>query len=92
MNLKLLNRYFKIFVVYPPESEASRKVANLTERKNLHTTKMVSKNLSVYLPIRLLLFDLSSNQNQKPIEKKFARLAATFVFVRQFFSSKTANL
>ena len=30
---------------YPPESEASREVANLTERKNLRTPYMVSTNL-----------------------------------------------
>ena len=31
------------------------------------------------------LFDLSSNQNQKAIEKKFAHLAARAVFVSPFF-------
>ena len=31
------------------------------------------------------LFDLSSNQNQKPFEKKFARLPARAVFGSQFF-------
>ena len=42
----------------PPASKASREVANLPERKNPHTP----------------LFDPSSNQNQKPFEKKFATL------------------
>ena len=35
------------------------------------------------------LFDLSSNQNQKPIEKKFACLAARAVFVSLFFSKNS---
>ena len=34
------------------------------------------------------LFDLSSNQNQKPFEKKFATLAARAVFVSLFFHQK----
>ena len=34
------------------------------------------------------LFDLSSNQNQRPIEKKFVRLAAKPVLVSQFFLQK----
>ena len=34
---------------YSLVSEASREVAILTERKNLHTPYMVSKNLSVHL-------------------------------------------
>ena len=29
-------------------------------------------------------YDISSNQNQQPIEKKFARLAARAVFVTRF--------
>ena len=47
---------------------------------------MVSKNLSVCLSV--VLFDLSSNKNQKQIEKKFARLAARAVFVSLFFLKK----
>ena len=34
------------------------------------------------------LFDLSSNQNQKPFEKKFETLAARAVFVSLFFFLK----
>ena len=34
---------------YPPASEASRDVANLTERRNPQTPYMVSKNLPVGL-------------------------------------------
>ena len=66
---------------------------------------MVSKDLSVCLRQTLTpiisglteqnglkqLFDLSSKQNQKPFEKKFANLKAKAVFVSLFFS-KTANL
>ena len=36
---------------HPPESKASSEVANLVERKNLHTIYMVSKNLSVCLSV-----------------------------------------
>ena len=38
----------------PPVSEASRAVANLTERKSPHTPLFVSKNLSVCLSVCLL--------------------------------------
>ena len=34
------------------------------------------------------LIDLSSNQNQKPFEKKFAELAARAVFVSRFLLQK----
>ena len=37
------------------------------------------------------LFYLSSNQNQKPIQKKFARLAARAVFVSSFLLLKPIN-
>ena len=37
----------KLFDINPLASEASREVANLTERKNQHTPFMVSKILSV---------------------------------------------
>ena len=47
-------------------------------------TKITSQRLT-----QLELFDLLSHQNQKPLEKKFAHLAATPVFV---IASKTANL
>ena len=36
---------------YSPASEASREVANLTERKNLHTLVYGVKNLSVCLSV-----------------------------------------
>ena len=55
---------------YPPANEASREVANLTERKKLHTPVYGVKEfvcLSVCLSV--VLFDLSSYQNQKPSEK-----------------------
>ena len=76
---------------YSPASEASREVANLTEINNPHTPVYGVKEfvcLSVYLSVTKFykrLFDLSSNQNQKPIEKKFAGLAARAVFVNLFF-------
>ena len=35
-----------------------------------------------------VLFDLSSNQNQKPFAKKFATLAARAVFVSLFLLQK----
>ena len=74
----LILRYF-----YPPGSKSSRDVANLTERKNLHTSVYGVKEFeSVCL---LPLFDLSSNKNQKPFQKKFATLAASAVFVSLFF-------
>ena len=68
---------------YPPASQASREVANLTERKNLHTPVHGVKEFVCWI-------NLSSNQNQKPFEKKFATVAARLVFVSLFFS-KTAN-
>ena len=34
------------------------------------------------------LFDLSTNQNQKPIQKKFAGFAARAVFESRFFQKK----
>ena len=46
----------------------SREVANLTERKNPHTPVYGFKEF-VHLS---KIFDLSSNQKQKPIIKKFA--------------------
>ena len=36
----------------------------------------------------VLYFDLSSNQNQKPFEKKFADLAARAAFVSSFLLQK----
>ena len=33
----IANNYITAWFRYPPESEASREVANLTERKNMHT-------------------------------------------------------
>ena len=62
--------------VCPPASKASREVANLTERKNPHT---------LLYGVKEWLFDFSSNQNQKPIEKMFSRLAARAVFVSLLF-------
>ena len=84
---------------FPPAKEANREVANLTERKNPHTLvygfkEFVCLSLTNFDPNypgtgRTELPRLSSNQNQKPIEKKFAGLAARAVFVSLF--SKTAN-
>ena len=59
--------------------EASREVANVTERKNLHTHVCLSA---------CLLFDLLYNQNQKPFETKFARLAARAVIGSLFLLKK----
>ena len=78
----------EVVVVYPPASQASREVANLTEIKNQHTPYMVSKNLSVCLSFYKRLFELSSNQNQNQFEKKFATLAARAAFVSLFFHQK----
>ena len=44
----------QVFLSYPPASEASRKVANLNERKINIPTYMVSKNFSVCLSVCLL--------------------------------------
>ena len=52
---------------------------------------MVSKNLSVCLSVVNFdpnYFDLSSNQNQKPSEKKLATLAARADFVSSFLLQK----
>ena len=59
----------------------------VTERKNPHAPVFGVKEF-----VCQSLFDLSSNQNQKPFEKKLATLAARAVFVNLFFPSKTANL
>ena len=65
---------------YLPASEASREVENLTERKHPHTPYMVSNFMHK--------IDLSSNQNRKPIKKKFAHLAPRVVFVSSFLFQK----
>ena len=57
---------------YPPASKESREVANLTERKNLHTP--FTRDYLIFL----------SNQNQNIFEKKFAELAARAGFVSPF--------
>ena len=58
---------------------------------------MVSKNLPVCLSVINFdpnylrtgkTIDLSSNQNQKPLEKKFAELATRAFFVSQFLFQK----
>ena len=57
--------------ILSPASEASRKVANLTERKNLHTPYMVSKNLSicqsVCLSVCLSVVDIVANGSEVTI-------------------------
>ena len=62
--------------LYPPTSEASREVTNLTERKNPHTPiydvkEFVCLSVPNSTPIisGLAKQDLSTKQNQKPIEK-----------------------
>ena len=45
-----LIRYSLIDLIYPPASEASREVANFTERKNLHTPVCGVKDF-VCLPV-----------------------------------------
>ena len=54
-----------------------------TERKNPHAPVFGVKEF-----VCQSLFDLSSNQNQKPFEKKFATLAARAVFVNLFSLQK----
>ena len=50
--------YIMCLFINPPASAASREVANLTERKNIHTPYMVSENLSV-CPYVCCKFDLN---------------------------------
>ena len=85
---------------YPPATKASREVANLTERKNPHALVNGVKELvrlSVCLSVTNFdlnylgsgrIVDLSSNQNQKPFETKFATLAVRAVYVSSFLLKK----
>ena len=88
----------KVLIVnYPPASEASREVANLTETKNPHTpvygvkefvrlSVCLLQNLTaIILGLAKQLIFLSSNQNHKPIKKKFSCVAARAVFISMFF-------
>ena len=49
--LKKFRKETKYFPFYPLASEASRKVANLTERRNCIPPYMVSKNFSVCMSV-----------------------------------------
>ena len=73
------------FYPYPPASKASREVAKITVRKNLHNPFKWFISMSVRLWQALTpIIDLSSKQNQKPFQKKFATWAAQAVFVSSF--------
>ena len=68
-------KYFLTFV-NPPMSKGSREVANLTERKNPHTPikaaifcRQSMETQNGNFTKDYLNFHLSSNQNQKTIEK-----------------------
>ena len=57
-------------------------------RKNFKITKPLLISFRTDIVLSARLFDLSSNQNQKPFEKKFATLAARAVFVSSFLLQK----
>ena len=62
-NLDIIKSYILQNSYNPTASEASREVANLTERKNPHTPYMVSKNLSICLSVTILLAsNVTSNE------------------------------